>query len=420
MRLLGLLRIAAMVAGGVLLAPSLALAEAPKPGGTPGAEAASAASEAPDPRRGDRTYEQSRRLLAAVRDILAQAAETRAGKHRLPSKDDYLLVAPPWKETREDRDRKVRALLDSALEIVTDVPIVKLQREIAARRRNIKALEERIAELTEKKLEAPQDAFLPGILTDTVASLEEEIAELKKRITANRQEVGRIKEEIQQALAASGLETTREQLDLMLDSVLGGDLVKLVAAFDVARMIDRRLAYLVGESRHNLKTARRYFAMHATLFAMLLQAQDTMVRKIEEVYFPRLAAIERDIKMARRDTLGLLRVVRRKDQRGALQANLRSQEFASQVAAFYRSYLRSQRDQLLKARRATSRDLAIADNTFVTVEASFQLRTLIENAQSSFQAIQHMKTPGFEQFFENQELRREFENLTRKLAPPSS
>ncbi len=378
-----------------------------------------AAQQPADPRAGDKAFEQSRRLLAAVREILDEAAETRAGKHRLPSNKDYLFIAPPWTETREDREKRIRKLLDSALEIVTDVPIVKLQQEIASRRQNIKELEEQIATLTEKKLEAPKDAFLPGILTDTVDSLEQEIADLKTRIKNNQEQIARVKGEIHTALAKSGLETTPEQLDLMLDSVLGGDLVRLVAAYDVARSIDKRLAQLVSESQNNLKAARRYFAMHATLFAMLLHAQDTMIAKIDKVYLPRLRAIERDIKAARRDTLELLRVVRRRDQRRALRANLRSQEFASRVAAFYRDYLRTQRRQLLRARRATHRDLSIADNTFVTVEASFQLRTLIENAQSSFEAIQHMKAPGFEQFFENQELRREFENLTRKLAPTS-
>jgi hypothetical protein len=38
----------------------------------------------------------------------------------------------------------------------------------------------------------------------------------------------------------------------------------------------------------------------------------------------------------------------------------------------------------------------------------------------SFEAIQRLETPGFEQIFRNEELRREFENLTKKLGAPTS
>ncbi|MEL7544165.1 MAG: hypothetical protein AAGJ70_10350, partial [Pseudomonadota bacterium] len=90
------------------------------------------------------------------------------------------------------------------------------------------------------------------------------------------------------------------------------------------------------------------------------------------------------------------------------------------VAQYYRGYLLQQREQLAKARIKAVRDLRIADNTYETVEASFQLRSLIRDATSSFEAIQKLEAPGFDQIFKDQELRREFENLTRKLDVPTS
>ncbi len=90
------------------------------------------------------------------------------------------------------------------------------------------------------------------------------------------------------------------------------------------------------------------------------------------------------------------------------------------MASYYRSYLMKQREQLAQARLKAVKDLKIADNTYETVEASFQLRNLIKDAATSFEAIQKLEAPGFEQIFENQELRREFENLTRQLDVPAS
>ena len=45
----------------------------------------------------------------------------------------------------------------------------------------------------------------------------------------------------------------------------------------------------------------------------------------------------------------------------------------------------------------------------------------MQDSAASFEAIQKLEAPTFDQIFRNEELRREFENLTRKLdGPPSS
>lgn len=372
-----------------------------------------------DPRAGDPLYEQSAKLLRAIDDILEEAAKNRADARRLPSKDEFL-IPPVWTETKEDREKRIRELLDAALAIVTDVPIVEMQKTLAARRKAIHDLKAQIIKLRERQLTAPTDALLPGILNDTVASLGEEIADLEKRIDENRNEIAKAKADIHAALARSGLEMSREEVDLLLDSVLSDDLVKLIATFNAAKVIDAQLAKMVKASGDNAAAARKYFAMHAALFAMLVHAQDQLIGKIDRQYIPRLAAIERDIRRTRRETRRLLKGKNRPDQRRALEANLKSQQFALRVAAYYRSYLLQQRDQLARARLKAVRDLRIADNTYETVEASFQLRALIRDAASSFEALQKLEAPGFDQIFKDQELRREFENLTRRLDLPTS
>jgi hypothetical protein len=89
------------------------------------------------------------------------------------------------------------------------------------------------------------------------------------------------------------------------------------------------------------------------------------------------------------------------------------------TAKGYRRYVLQQREQIAAARRKAVHDLMIADNTYETVEASFQLRNLMRDSNASFEAIQKLEAPTFEQIFKNEELRREFENLTRKLDAPS-
>jgi hypothetical protein len=201
--------------------------------------------------------------------------------------------------------------------------------------------------------------------------------------------------------------------------VLGGDMIKLVTAFQAARAVDDRLGELLTQSNENVRTARRYFAMHAALFAMMIHAQDTLIEKIDTQYMTKLRQILKDVNKARDESTKLLAGRNRPDQQRALDANVASQNFAEKVASFYRDYLNTQRRQLSEARERTARDLAIADNTFETVEASFQLHILMEDARTSFEAIQKLEAPGFDQVFKNEQLRREFETLTQRLGPSS-
>jgi hypothetical protein len=391
----------------------------PPTAGAPAGPAPAQPAVPRDPREDDEVYKQAQRLMKAIDSVLNDAARNRSEARKLPSANDFL-VKPLWTETREDRERKVRDLLDAALGIVTDVPVVESQKKIESLRKNIQDLEERIVKLREKQLVAPKDALIPGYTADTVESLERDIADHRARIDLNRDRIAAAKEEIRAALSKSGIELATDQLDLLLDGVLSGDLVRLVAVFNSAKLIDGQLGKLMAASGENISAARKYFAMHAALFAILVHAQDSMIAKIDKQYLPKLDAIMADVATARTKTAQLLRAENRPDQRRALEANRESQRLAEEAAKGYRRYLLQQREQIARARARAIHDLRIADNTFETVEASFQLRVLMRESATSFEAIQKLEAPTFEQIFRNEELRREFESLTRKLDAPSS
>ena len=391
---------------------------APAPG-TPAPQMGPPAPAPKDPREGEQAYEQARQLMLAIDAVLQDTAQQRAEAQKLPGRDEFILT-PLWTETREDREKRIRNLLDSALGIVTDVPIVDMQKKVEGLRRNIRDIEGQIASLKEKQITAPKDGMLPGVLTDTVDSLNGNIADAQKRITQNQDEIAKTKTEIVAALAKAGVEMAPEQVDLLLDSVLSGDLVRLVAVFNAAKIIDSQLGKLLTAAGDNMNTSRKYFAMHAALFAMLVHAQDSTIEKIDTNYMPKLDAILKDIDAAQAKTQKLLQAENRPDQKRALEANRDAQKVAEDAAKGYRRYLQQQREQIAKARTRATHDLRIADNTYETVEASFQLKNLMRDSAASFEAIQKLEAPTFDQIFKNEELRQEFENLTRRLDAPSS
>jgi polyhydroxyalkanoate synthesis regulator phasin len=145
-----------------------------------------------DPRAGDANYEQARRLMGAIDSILQDTARNRGEAKKLPSRDEFL-VPPIWTETREDREAKIKNLLDSTLAVVTEVPVVEVQKRIETLKNNIRDLDERVVKLREKKLVAPKDGFMPGYVTDTVESLQKDIEDAQQRITANKSQIDKAK-----------------------------------------------------------------------------------------------------------------------------------------------------------------------------------------------------------------------------------
>ena len=411
--------ISALLVLSLALHPLTALAAETPPSGPQTAEA-KAPDAQPKPARPplDTSGIQSQALLSAIGKILKRAATERQSAKNLPERDQFLFP-PVWTETREDRENSVRQLLDSALDIVTDAPILKLQEEISKQREKIAAARDKIAHFREKRLDAPESGLMPGILTDTQASINKSIEALEDDIKTREADIVRIKQDIGNALAAAGIELSKEKLDLLLDSVLGSHLLKLVTAFEVSKIADQKLAALLNQSNGDLKAARRYFAMHAALFAMLVEAQGLLIEQIDTVYLVRLDKITDDIAKTNAETRQLLQSQTRDDQRKVLEANLKAQEESQKVSAFYKEYLTNQRRHLAEARSRTVFDLRVADNTFETVEESFQLKVLMEDAKPSFDALNRLEAPGFEQIFRNENLKREFENLTQKLGPSS-
>ncbi len=342
------------VRGGIsaLLILSLALHALPALGGeTPANASASAGTQAADAQAKpvrppiDTSGIQSQALLAAIGKILKRASEERQSAKNLPERDQFLFP-PLWTETREDRESSVRQLLDSALDIVTDAPILKLQEEIAKQREKIAAGRDKIARLREKRLDAPESGLMPGILTDTQSSINKTIEALEDDIKVREADIARIKQDIGNALTAAGIELSKEKLDLLLDSVLGSHLLKLVTAFEVSKIADQKLATLLNQSKDDLKAARRYFAMHAALFAMLVEAQGLLIEQIDTIYLVRLDKIAADVARTNAETRQLLQSQARDDQRRVLEANLKAQEESQKVSAFYKEYLRNQRRHL--------------------------------------------------------------------------
>jgi len=135
-------------------------------------------------------------------------------------------------------------------------------------------LDDRIVKLREKPRSRRQGRHAAGPHHRHRRQPEQGHRRLQEEDRAQPEEIANAKAEIQGALKTAGVQLAPEQVDLLLDSVLSGDLVRLVAVFNSAKIIDGQLGKLLSASGENIGAARKYFAMHAALFALLVHAQD--------------------------------------------------------------------------------------------------------------------------------------------------
>jgi len=365
-----------------------------------------------DLRADEAQYRRMQRLFGDVQGVLEDAARVRG---QVDTEDSLrtLFTRP----LGYDAESRTRHLLGDAFDVVADAPVTTIQREIGARRAAIDGLRAEIARLREARISAPDAVGLSGTfgLAKDRATIDEEIDDAHARIAANEMAIRNGRERFRGAMQAAGAPVSEDEADLLLDSVTGEDVIRIAAAYEAARGVSRQLLALLDETDEDLGTAKRYYAMHTALLAVLVHAQSTFIERIDTDYLPRLDAITRDVHAARKETLRLLQQPGTARQQDALEGNLNSQVIAFEAAEFYRQHLDDQRASVAGARTDAVRELRIADNTLRTVDASFQLRAMMESATMSFEALQNLQSPGIERIFRNDQLRREFRELSDRL-----
>ncbi len=374
-----------------------------------------------DPRADDPAYQRSQRLFGTIRDILEDAAQARLDA-RTESGVGTILSRPLGLDAQSRAER----LLADAFSVVSDAPVTEIRQEITNRRKTIGTLNDRLSRLREDRLSAPEKVQgLTGTITSTIglsstrADIDAEIEDIQSRIAGNENAILEAKDRFRAAMTQTGVQITAEEADLLLDSVTGNDLIRMSAAYQAARGVSRQLMTLMDQSGEDLKQAKRYYAMHTALIGLLVHAQTAFIDKVDNEYLPKIGAIQQDILDTRRDTEKLLSEQNTVRQTEALNANINAQAIAMEASDFYRDHLITQRQEIDASRSKTVRELRIADNTLRTVDASFQLRAMMESATLSFDALQNLQSPGIERIFRNEQLRQEFQKLSEKLAPGS-
>jgi len=303
---------------------------------------------------------------------------------------------------------KITGLLDDTVEILSTSPVQRFRDRIRILQTEIERARADIAGYRQRRVSAPADSAIQRTVTDYDRLIAERETD-SRRLAAELQAV---KGEFAAAVRSLGVELSDEQVEFLLSTVVGDNMVDLGVLFDNVKSVTAQLEQLVSQSGEDLASARRYYGMYVVLLRALHRMHVQIEESIGEQYLPQIDDI-----IAR--TQSLMAETRRLQKQSPgkldlLAANLEAQQLTLEAAAVYRRYLSDQAEQVRRARDELDKDIAAAWNTFETVRVSGELVGLVRSSQRLLEGLMSRQVPALRPF-ENLELRREMEKLTEQL-----
>ncbi|MBE9561452.1 MAG: hypothetical protein IMF12_01130 [Proteobacteria bacterium] len=312
---------------------------------------------------------------------------------------------------KNDNQGKINTLLDEAIGILSISKSSEIRKQIRSLEEDIRSLKQSIAKYRQSQISAP----IRSKWKTTVSDYDEKIEQLDELIQQRHKEIEKLKTEFSQQLADRGLHISKEQLDVLLSSVVGDDIIQSSVVYDNVKKISQQLMVLTKNSGEDIEISQRYYGMHTVLLKTLFHMQVTFTKNIDEKYLPKMAKIVKEINNINETTRSLLSGEVDKNHRLHLMANIGAQKLTLQTAELYKKHLNRQRDKVEIAKNKTEADLQIAQNTYRTVRVSGELINLLRTSQKSFDTLLNIQVPDL-LVFESLQMKQEFAILTQKLA----
>jgi len=312
---------------------------------------------------------------------------------------------------QQENKSEINNLLDEAVTILSISHTAQTRERIYALEQKIREMKQKISQYRQEQVSAP----IRSTWKMTVADYEEKIQQLTELINQSNTTIAQLKTQFAQELSDKGLFITQEQLDVLLSSVVGDDIIQSSIVYDNVKQISQQLMDLTVKSGEDIETSQRYYGMYTVLLKTLQYMQHTFINNIDEKYLPKIAQITANVQDLTATTQNFLRGNLDENRRQHLLANLEAQNLTFKTAMLYKQHLIKQRRKIIIARDKTASDLQIAQNTYKTVRVSGELINLLRTSQKYFDALLNIQVPEL-LVFENMQMKQEFAILTKKLA----
>jgi ElaB/YqjD/DUF883 family membrane-anchored ribosome-binding protein len=342
-----------------------------------------------------------REMWTDVVPTLEETLQIEDAKQQLPDR--------AWlRRDKRDANDDINALLDEAVSILSTSSVQSYRERIRELQEAIVQARSEIDDFRKQRIAAPRESVVKRTVADYDRLIEERMGDIR----GYRNELSAIRRQFAGELRQMGLELSDEQVELLLATVVGDNIVDLGIVFDNVKTITRQLEELVRDSGEDLQSARRYYGMYVVLLRALERMHRDVEEMIEERYIPQIDAIAERARQLSSKTRELRED--QPDKADLLAANLEAQHLTIKAAGVYRDYLEDQAKQVRAAREALDADIQTAWNTYETVRISGELVDLVQASQRLLDGLLDRQVPALRPF-ENLAMKRELEKLTEQL-----
>ncbi len=309
---------------------------------------------------------------------------------------------------QQSNQEAINELLDETVDILSTSSVEGHRERIRMLKTEIAVARQEISGYRRKRISAPKESLVKKTTEDYDRAIEERKADIKRY----EEELATIKQAFARELRGLGLELSDEQVDFLLSTVIGDNLIDLGIVFDNVKAITVQLEQLVAESGENLETARRYYGLYVVLLKSLNHMHLQIEHAIAEQYIPQIDAIIERTETLSAETRELQ--ITSPEKKDLLTANLEAQQLTIRAGKDYREYLTEQAQQVMRARKNLEKDIAAAWNTYETVRVSGELVGIVRSSRRLLDGLLNRQVPTLRPF-QNLEMKREFESLTMQL-----
>ena len=227
--------------------------------------------------------------------------------------------------------------------ILFDGEVVNYSNRIKKAKDLIEDASSRVSTINEELLFHKGDE---GFFSKSKDDLKEEKKDLKKIIKRSEILIDDLEFDLKRKLNNLGIKATREQIRVLTSRVDGDDLSKTFAIFDVTKQISTSLGELIKTNSFDSKSTVKYYGVYVLLSELLAYSQKKYIERIDTLYLIALENIEDDIKKSIDFTNEAIDNSSSKENIKILRQNIDSNEFALEVADFYKDILLNQRKPL--------------------------------------------------------------------------
>ena len=367
-----------------------------------------------------RSRETAGEAWESTRGLLSEGDQNHFGRvwdQVLPKLEDTLALQERQAELPErawlgadqqSNQEAINDLLDEAVDILSTSSLEGYRGRIRRLKTEIAEARQDIADYRQRRVSAPAESYVKK----TVEDYNRAIAKREANIKRYEEELTTIKGDFAAELRRLGLKLSDGQLEFLLSTVVGDNLIDLGIVFDNVKAITAQLEQLVEQSGEDLQNARRYYGLYVIVLKSLKHMHLQVEQAIADQYIPQIDAIIDRARTLSTETRTLQ--ARSPDDRDLLAANLEAQQLTIEAGGVYRQYLTEQAQQVMKTRKDLEKDIATAWNTYETVRVSGELVGLLRASRRLLEGLLDRQVPPLRPF-QNLEMKREFDMLTAQL-----